>query len=158
MATKPRIFLDTSAIFAGIWSETGGGRMLLRLGEAGAIVLLTSLMAVEELEGAFRAKAPRALGTLALVFDRARVEVTGHPSGDLRTRADRLVDHPGDAQILASAWEADVDFFVSLDRKHFVDNQRPVEEVPFRVGTPGDCLAWIRERMRDLADPPDRRS
>ena len=154
MATKPRIFLDTSAIFAGIWSETGGGRTLLRLGEAGAIVLITSHLAVAELEAAFRAKAPRALGALALVFDRSGVEAPGHPSVDLRARADKLVDHPGDTQILASAWGEDIDFFVSLDRKHFVDNQRPVEEVPFRVGTPGDCLAWIRERLRDLADHP----
>ncbi len=152
MTTKPRIFLDTSTIFAGIWSETGGGRMLLRLGEAGAIVLLTSPLAVAELEAAFRAKAPRALGTLALIFDRARVEVTGHPSGDLRTRADRLVIDAGDAQILASAWEENVDFFVSLDRKHFVDNQQLVEDVPFRVGTLGDCLAWIRDTLRDLDD------
>jgi len=154
MATKPRIFLDTSAIFAGIWSETGGGRMLLRLGEAGVTVLLTSPLAVAELEAAFRAKAPRVLGILALVFDRAGIEVTGHPSGELRMRADRLVDHPGDAQILASAWGEDIDFFVSLDRKHFVDNQRLVENVPFLVGTPGDCLAWIREKLRGLADPP----
>jgi len=154
MATKPRIFLDTSAIFAGIWSETGGGRMLLRLGEAGAIVLHTSPLGVAELEAAFRAKAPRVLGTLALVFDRAGIEVTGHPSGELRKRADRLVDHPGDAQILGSAWEEDIDFFVSLDRKHFVDNQRLVDNVPFLVGTPGDCLAWIREKLRGLADPP----
>lgn len=154
MRTKARIFLDASAIFAGIWSETGGGRMLLKLGEAGAIVLLTSPLAVAELEAAFRAKAPRTLGTLAIVFDRARIEVTGQPSADLHKRADRLVDHAGDAQILASAWEMDVDFFVSVDRKHFVDNRRLVETVPFRVGTPGDCLAWVRERLSGLTVSP----
>ena len=29
MATKSRLFLDTSALFAGIWSAEGGARMLL---------------------------------------------------------------------------------------------------------------------------------
>lgn len=55
--------------------------MLLRLGEAGAIVLLTGPLAIEELVVTFRAKAPHGLGTLPLVFDGARVEVAGYPSG-----------------------------------------------------------------------------
>ena len=52
MKPEPRIFLDTSAIFAGIWSSDGGGRMILKLGEAGALQLITSRDLISELERA----------------------------------------------------------------------------------------------------------
>ena len=103
MVAKIRIFLDTSAIFAGIWSDRGGSRMLLRLGEAEAIALVTSRFALQELEGALRAKAPEVLGTLALLLDRARFTIVGPPDKDQLGLTKRLVDHPGDANILGSA-------------------------------------------------------
>ena len=37
MATELRVFLDASALFAAVYSETGGARLLFKLGEAGAI-------------------------------------------------------------------------------------------------------------------------
>ena len=42
MPARVRAFLDTNALFAGIWSVEGGARMILKLGEAGAIRLLVS--------------------------------------------------------------------------------------------------------------------
>ena len=57
MPTRVRVFLDTSALFAGIWSVAGGSCMILRLGEAEAIRLLVSLQVLDEIEGALRRKA-----------------------------------------------------------------------------------------------------
>jgi hypothetical protein len=48
----PDIFLDTSALFSGIWSETGGARMLLKLGEATAIKL--SVSSIDKIIGEFQ--------------------------------------------------------------------------------------------------------
>ena len=42
MPDRVRVFLDTSALFAGIWSASGGARMILKLGEADTIQLLIS--------------------------------------------------------------------------------------------------------------------
>ena len=58
MPAKVSVFLDTSALFAGIWSATGGGRMILKLGEAGAIRLLVCPQVLDEIESALRRKAP----------------------------------------------------------------------------------------------------
>jgi predicted nucleic acid-binding protein len=147
MAPEPRIFLDTSAIFAGIWSSAGGGRMILKLGEAGALQLITSRDVLGELERVFRRKAPELLGELALVLDRARLEIgPSPPKQDVERNLD-LVGHLGDANIIAAARNMEVDYFVTLDRKHFIDNMRLVDEVPFPVGIPGDMLDWYRREL-----------
>lgn len=148
MVARIQIFLDTSAIFAGIWSDRGGSRMLLRLGEAGAIALLTSRLALQELEGSLRAKAPEVLGTLALLLDRAQFTIVGPPHKDQLGLTRRLVDHPRDAHILASALGGQVEFFVTLDQKPFLANDRLVTGLPFQLGTPGECLDWLRRRLR----------
>ena len=143
-----RIFLDTSAVFAGIWSSRGGGRVLLGLGEAGAITLLTSRLALRELEGALRAKAPEVLGTLALLLDRAQFTILGSPAEDQLASMRRLVAHPADAHILASALGGQVEFFVTLDQKHFLANDQLASALPFELGTPGECLDWLRRKLR----------
>ena len=120
MPTKVRVFLDTSALFAGIWSATGGARMILRLGEAGAIRLFASPHVLGEIEKALRRKVPDALGSLALLLDRSGVEIA--PS-------------------------AEADYFVTLDKEHFLGDSGLREAVPFPVGTPGDFLAFFRGRL-----------
>jgi predicted nucleic acid-binding protein len=148
MVARIRIFLDPSAIFAGIWSARGAGRVLLGLGEAGAIALVTSRLALQELEGALRTKAPDALGTLALILDRAQFTIVGPPNEDQLALTRNLVDHSGDAHILGSALGGQVEFFVTLDQKHFLAMERVASGMPFKLGTPGECLSWVRRRLR----------
>jgi len=147
MPAKVSVFLDTSALFAGIWSATGGGRMILKLGEAEAIRLLVSPQVLDEIESALRRKAPDMLGLLALLLDRSRVEVVPSPMPETVQDSQALTGHPGDAQVLAAAWEAGANYLVTLDRKHFLDNPALRDTVPFPVGTPGDFLAWYRRRL-----------
>jgi predicted nucleic acid-binding protein len=147
MPAKVSVFLDTSALFAGIWSATGGGRMILKLGEAGAIQLLVSPQVLDEIEGALRRKAPDMLGLLALLLDRSCVEVVPSPMPETVQDSQVLTGHPGDAQVLAAAWATGADYLVTLDRKHFLDNPALRDTVPFPVGTPGDFLAWYRRQL-----------
>ena len=144
---KVRAFLDTSALFAGIWSTAGGARMILKLGEAGAINLLVSSLVLSELENVLKRKAPNSLGGLALLLDSSNLEIAPNPKLDTIAKSLTLTPHAGDANILAAAWESDVDFLVTLDRKHFLDNKLMTDSVPFLIGTPGDFLAWYRRRI-----------
>ena len=147
MTAKISAFLDTSALFAGIWSAEGGSRMILKLGEAGALRLLVGPQVLNEIESALRRKAPNMLGLLALLLDRGRVEVVSTPMPETVKDSQALTSHPGDAQVLAAAWATGADYFVSLDRKHFLDNAAQRNAVPFPVGTPGDFLAWYRTQL-----------
>ena len=147
MPAKVSVFLDTSALFAGIWSAEGGARMILKLGEAGAIRLLVSPQVLDEIEGALRRKAPDMLGLLALLLDRSRIEVVPSPMPEAVGDSQALTGYLGDARVLAAAWAAGADYLVTLDRKHFLDNPALREGVPFPVGTPGDFLAWYRRQF-----------
>jgi predicted nucleic acid-binding protein len=147
MPAKISAFLDTSALFAGIWSAKGGSRMILKLGEVGAIRLLASPQVLDEIESALRRKAPHMLGLLALLLDRSGIEVVPSPMSGVIQDSQALTEHSGDAQVLAAAWAARADYLVTLDRKHFLGNQTLRASVPFPVGTPGDFLAWYRAQL-----------
>lgn len=147
MPAKVSVFLDTSALFAGIWSAEGGSRMILKLGEAGAIQLLVGPQVLDEIESALRRKAPDMLGLLALLLDRSRIKVVPSPMPETVQDSQTLTGHPGDAQVLGAAWAAGADYFVTLDRQHFLDNPSLRDAVPFPVGTPGDFLAWYRRQL-----------
>jgi len=121
--------------------------MILKLGEAGAIRLLVSPQVLAEAESALRRKAPETLGLLALLLDRSRAEVVSAPTPEAIQASQALTGHPGDAQILAAAWAAGADYFVTLDRESFVDQPDLRGAVPFPLGTPGDFLAWYRQRF-----------
>lgn len=147
MLTRIRVYLDTSALFAAIWSAEGGARLLLKMGEVGAIRLLVSGQVLHEIEGALRRKAPDRLGLLALLLDRAQIELVPPPPISAIQECHALTGHPGDAHVLAAAWAAEVNYMVTLDRQHFLNNAALREAVPFPLGTPGDFLGWYRGRL-----------
>lgn len=143
----PRVFLDTSALFAAIWPPSGGGRMLLKMGEARAVDLLVSAQVLTEIERALRRKAPERLGALALLLDRSGVLVVEPASSATLSKVNRYLDYVPDAMILASAIDAQSDYFVTLDKHHFLGNEEVMRAVSLEIGTPGDCLAWFKHNL-----------
>jgi predicted nucleic acid-binding protein len=148
-----RIFLDTSALFAGVWSETGGARMLLRLGEAGTLRLLASSQVLQEIETVVRRKAPDLLPLVAMLLDRCSFEIVIIKNPPHLDDCQKVTGHLADGRVIAEAWIAQADFFVTLDRQHFLDNSALELLVPFPIGTPGDCLTWLRQKFIFLSSP-----
>lgn len=151
MTSSLRVFLDTSVLFAPLLSPSGGSRVLLKLGEAALLSLWVGTRGLRELEDVVRRKAPDSLPLATLLLDQAGVTVGPEPNPSLVDLARTVVDYAPDAWILAEALAAHADFFVTLDREHFLENSR-LATLPFTSGTPGDCLAWIRQRIEDPAD------
>ena len=146
MMNKPRVFLDTSVLFAAVLSAEGGSRLVLKLGEAGVISLWVGSRVLQEADGVVWRKAPQTRPLLALLLDRSGVTRGPEPDAAALAQAKAVVSYAPDAHILAEALSAEVDYFVTLDRQHFVDSPRSAV-LPFPVGTPGDFLAWLRERL-----------
>ncbi len=121
--------------------------MLLKLGEAGSIQILVSAEVLAEAEVALRRKAPQTLGLFALLLDKSRVKGVSAPELEIVSQCQTLISHPGDAAIVAAAWAAGVDYFVTLDKEHLLNNSILRSGAPFPIGTPGDCLAWYREQL-----------
>ncbi len=146
MAVEP-VFLDTSALFAAVLSETGGARQLLKLGEAEVITLWVGPTVLAEIDAVLERKSPASKARLALLLDSAGVQVGPEADAATLARAQAVVPYPPDAVIVAEALMAEVTYLVSLDRQHLVGNPRATT-LPLILGTPGDCLAWLRARLQ----------
>jgi predicted nucleic acid-binding protein len=147
MASEVRVFLDTSALFAAVLSEKGGSRLILKLGEAGAVRLWVGPRVLQEADAVLARKAVENKVLFALLLDRAKVCVGPEPDDTALALARTVVDYPPDAHIVAEALAAHAEYLVSLDRKHLVGNPRAPES-PFPIGTPGDFLAWFRAHLQ----------
>ncbi len=151
MEDKVLAFLDTSVLFAAVLSETGGARLILKLGEADAVELWIGPWVLREAEGVIDRKSPSSKAHFALLLDRSRVRVGLEATEDALQTAARAVTYLPDAQVVAEALTVGIDYFVSLDRVHLIGNPR-ADQLPFPMGTPGDFLAWFRARLPEEAD------
>lgn len=145
--TQPSLFLDASALFAAIFSETGGARMLLKLGEGGLIDLVISAQVLAEVEGALRRKAPEVLGRMAVLLHRARCRTVAEPLQQEIARWQAYIAYAPDTAIFAAAVAAKADYLVTLDCQHLLGNSALESAAPLPIGTPGDALAWLRARL-----------
>ena len=156
MAASPKVFLDTSALFSAVYSETGGARLILKLGESGVVALWVGPWVLREAESVLDRKSPESKGAFVLLLDRSGIQVGVQPDEANLHRAHSVISHGPDAQVVAEALEVEADFFVSFDRKHLEGNPK-ARELPFPIGTAGDFLAWYRQRVLETGDSSNPR-
>jgi predicted nucleic acid-binding protein len=144
---KVKLFLDSSALFAGIVSPNGAARVLLMLGETGQVVLMVSEQVIAETERAVARKIPRALNEVRQAILRSGVLIQLDPPAELVQAHLGWMSHTADVPILVAAMRAKVDYLVTLNRKHFIDDPQVAVISGLRIGTPSDALAWVRGQL-----------
>lgn len=142
-----KLFLDSSALFAGIVSASGAARALLLLAESGHITVAISEQVVTETESAIARKIPSAIHDLRGAILSSKASILRNPSPEEVMANSKLISHPADIPILLSAMGAEVDYLVTLNRKHFIDYPGVARRSGLRIGTPGDALSWVREQI-----------
>ena len=143
---KADLFLDSSALFAGVASATGAARVLLELAECGLVTITVSEQVIAETERALARKVPVALPAYRQALRAVGLRVQRDPSLANVLVCQDMIAHLADAPILAAAREAKVDYLVTLNRRHFLDDPAVAARSGLRIGTPGDALAWLRGR------------
>ena len=145
--SKAKLFLDSDALFAGVASPSGTARVLLLLGETGQIALFVSEQVITETERAVARKIPRILPELRQAILKSCLSIL--PDPPVETVQSRLdwISHAADAPILVAAVRAEVDYLVTLNRKHFLDDPQVAVRSGLRIGTPGEALAWVRGQL-----------
>ena len=58
-----------------------------------------------------------------------------------------LISHAADVSIVLAAMQAQVDYLVTLNRKHFIDDPGVALKAGLRIGTPGEALGWVRGQI-----------
>lgn len=143
--------MDSSALVAGILSDTGGARAILSLAEGGKIRLVLLQQVVVESRETLLAKAPALLDVYVGFIERIEPETCPAASIAENKAAAKVISDPDDAPILAAAILAKPDYLVSLDRKHFLASG-VAEATGLRIGTPGDCLLWLQIRLEQAQE------
>jgi len=141
------LFLDSSALIAGIVSAEGASRALLLLAESGHIALTISEQVLAESERAIARKAPKALSDLRQAILASKTRIVRDPSPEDVSVHPNLVSHAVDIPIVLAAVQAKADYLVTLNRKHFIDDPGVAQQAGLRIGTPGDALSWIRGQI-----------
>jgi hypothetical protein len=77
----------------------------------------------------------------------SNLRIVGNPSPKEVEANLYLISDPTDVPILVAAIKAKVDFLVTHNRKHFLDDPKVEERSGIRIGTPGDALAWLRDSL-----------
>lgn len=140
-----RVFLDTSALIAGIVSETGAAREVLRLCEAGVVEVCVSKQVLIEADRTFSEKLPCLVSDYRNMMRRMAPILLDDPSRKEVLRAERVI-HSKDAPILAAAINGEVDFLITWNTRHFHQSS-VVKSVRFRIATPGEFLEEFRRSL-----------
>jgi len=142
--TKPVLFLDSSALFAGVFSPTGAARALLVLGEVGRISITISEQVIAETERALARKAPKALPYYREALRHIGLRIVRDPSTEDVAPHLGIIRHEVDVPILVAAMNAGVDYLVTFNRRHFIDDPSVSSRSGLQIGTPGDALNWLK--------------
>lgn len=145
---KLNIFLDSSALIAGVISETGAAHALLQVGESEDILLTVSEMVLVESERSMAKKSPRNLNDLRTLIKTAKLRIVADPSKKEVEAKIYLMKDPNDVPILLAAMKAKVDYLATHNRKHFLDDPEVTEKSGLNIGTPGNALLLIRENLK----------
>jgi predicted nucleic acid-binding protein len=145
--SKVKVFLDSSAIMAGVISSAGAARVLLVMSENGQIETFISEQVIVESERSIAKKVPQVLPEFRQTLKDANLKVVHNPTQEEIEENLSLIADPDDVPILLAAMKSHVDYLATHNRKHFLDDPKVAEKAGLKIGTPGDVLTWIRENL-----------
>jgi predicted nucleic acid-binding protein len=136
-----RVFLDANVLFTAAYSPDGLSALLVELGAAGRVALLTSHLAIAEAERNLEVKRPAALPTLRRHL--AAVRVVGEPASADVERLTPPDLSSKDRPLLAAAIVAHATHFVTGDVADFGRWMDRRGRLPLRVMTPRQFLTGV---------------
>lgn len=122
-----RVFIDASVLFSACYSKRGYSRDLINLALQNKIILVVNEFVLEEVRRNLVKKAPETLKFYEVLLANLSFEVAKPPTKKSIEAAAKYIDSK-DALIVASAKKAQVDYLVTFDRKHFINNRTAAEK------------------------------
>ena len=135
---KIKVFIDTNVLIAGVHSVTGASATILDLCEAQVLQMVVSRQGLIEADRNFTAKFPQLVGRFREFVHHLSPLMVEDPIPESIEKAGTIVDRK-DAPILAAAQNANVDFLITLDKKHFL-NPKTRQKAMLKVVSPTEFL------------------
>lgn len=140
---RPKVFLDTSALIAGIASSKGAARAVLQLAEIALIELIVSRQVIVEADRNIEEKLPEMLNEYRKFIELLAPVLVDDPLQKDIAKYSTVINSD-DAPILTSAVTSGADFLVTWDKKHFISKNIRVHP-SLKIVTPGEFLKQFRK-------------
>lgn len=141
----PRAFFDANVVFSAVLSSRGVPRELLLLAARDAIQVVISQQIVEEIKRNLSKKYPELLDLFPSLLTEAGIEVIEDASQCTVEEVIEYVPYPPDAAVLAAALEAQVDCFVTGDKKHFLSKPQIEDQAGLSILSPRQFLQRLTQ-------------
>jgi predicted nucleic acid-binding protein len=142
-----RVFVDASVLFAAAYSVTGASREIIQYAIRGEIGLVISNLVLDEVKRNLQDKVPGAIADFDYFRDAVEFELVLPSKSEIEAAMQDCAAK--DAPIVAAAKTADVDYLVSLDRRHLVGVPEVAAGSDLKIVLPGDLLEVIRNRSEE---------
>ena len=140
-----QVFIDTSALIAGILSPTGAAHEVLRLCETHVVQAVMSRQVLVEADRNLADKLPAIMPEYRAFLKHLAPRIVADPPRTAVELAKELIHH-NDAPILAAALLANVDYLVTWNTRHF-QKKAVRDAAPFPIVTPGEFLETFRQAI-----------
>jgi len=138
MAEKTKVFLDSSMLLAGLYSDKGGSGTILKKITKKKLIGFISPSIIEETKRNIRKKfSLKLLPKLKKLIKIVNIQEIFEPKDILKYR--RLVDIK-DLHVLVFAKSSRAEFLITLDKKHFKTEKLQKTNLPFKIATPKEFL------------------
>ena len=138
-----RLFLDSSALYAAIYSSTGAAREIIRWSIQGKVQLVASQDVLEETQRNIARKAPEIVEVYRFFLALLTIEIVSDPTKAEVSEAEQFVAQK-DAPIVAAARKANIDYMVTFDKKHLLEQEGFAEYVGAEILTPGKLVVILK--------------
>jgi uncharacterized protein len=137
-----RVFLDSSVLYAAVFSPTGPARRLILKGIDGSVTLTISDLVLEETKRNLTKNAPLALPYFTILTDLFSPFITNPTKADVLKAAQ--VVHLKDAPIVAAAAKAKADYLATHDVKHLLNHAQAIADAcGITVIAPAELLSTL---------------
>lgn len=137
---KSRVFLDASCLIAAVLSPTGGSFAVINESLKNKFTLYLSKYVLEETISVLKEKYPQSLIVFTSLLERANYKILPEPNLKEVEQMMKYIDFK-DAPILAMVIKGKIDYFITLDKKHFLKNPKLKKlKLSLKILTPGDFL------------------
>jgi predicted nucleic acid-binding protein len=137
-----RIFLDSSVLYAAVFSATGPARRLILKGLQGSVTLCISDLVLEETKRNLAKNAPTALPYFTTIADLLSLQATRPTKAEI-LKAAQLV-HLKDAAIVAAAAKSKAEYLTTHDVKHLLNHAQAIEAAyGITVLSPAELLSVL---------------
>ena len=144
-----RAFVDSSVLFSACLSTRGASHEIIRESLRGNVDLVISRLVLQEAKRNLAQKAPQAVLLFSQFLTAVSFEVVGPSKHEVLQAA--AYTELKDAPIVAAAKKAQVDFLVSLDRRHLVGIQTLQQSSGLTIVLPETLLSRLRASQKAAA-------